>query len=245
MIGLLPSEIRRQVGRKGSFWGAMAWVGVFGIGLLVWSILSNSATGKDALETGVGLMAFAVVLAAIVVGALAGAYDVDQSIMRYLVMTGRPRWQLVFVRVPGLMATVVLFTLPAIVLVALGTLIAGAGTTTGEQWFELFYVTWMTGFCYGILSLAIGMLMKSNGVAIAVAVLLNFAGALIAGAIMEYVSETLGNAFFPIVASVVIFRDAGEGTEAALPIQTSVLLLLVWLGALLGAAYARVHRSEY
>ncbi len=185
MIDLLPSEIRRQVGRRGSFFGAVAWLALFGIGVLIWAILSDSASGKEALDSGQGLLGFAVVLAAIVLGALAGAYDVDQSIMRYLVMTGRPRWQLVFVRVPGLMAAVVLCTLPALLLIVLATLIAGPETTSGEQWFELFYVTWMTGFCYGIFSLAIGMLLKSNGVAIATAVLFNFAGVLIAGMIME------------------------------------------------------------
>lgn len=245
MISLIPAEIRRQIGRKGSFWGAMAWVALFGAGVLLWAIFSDKATSYGAIDNGTGLLMFCVVLAAIVVGALAGSYDVDQNIMRYLVMTGRPRWQLVFVRVPALVVTVAALTLPAIVMILLASLIAGGREATGEMYFDLFYSAWMTGFLYGVLSLAIGMFLNSNGVAIAVAVVLNFAGLLIAGAIMEYVSETLGNAFFPIVASVVASRDPGEGPDAAFSVGMSAVVVAIWLIVLMGAAYARVQRSEY
>jgi ABC-type transport system involved in multi-copper enzyme maturation permease subunit len=245
VITLLPSEIRRQVGRRGSFFGATIWISLFGLGVFVWAILNVNASGAKAIESGGGLLTFAVALASIVVGATAGAYDVDQGIMRYLVMTGRPRLQLVLVRVPALIATVVLMTLPALVMILLGSVIAGGPSASGGAYFDLLYMTWMTGLLYGVLSLAIGMFMKSNGVAIAVAVVLNFAGLLIAGAIMEYVSKDLGNAFFPVVAGVVIARDSGEGADAALSVGLSAVLVAGWLIAALGAAYARVQRTEY
>lgn len=245
MIGLIPAEVRRQVGRKGSFWGATAWITLFGLGIFLWVIFSSKDTGFKVLDNGAGLMMFAVALASIVVGATAGAYDVDQGIMRYLVMTGRPRWQLVFVRVPGLMATVILMSLPAIVLILLGSLLAPSPGASGGDYFDLFYATWMTGFLYGLLSLAIGMFLKSNGVAIAVAVVLNFAGILIAGAIFEYVSEDLANGFYPIVATTVIARDAGSGADASFSVATSAVLVVVWLVAIFGAAFARVQRAEY
>lgn len=245
MIGLIPAEIRRQIGRKGSFLGAAAWVGVFGIGMFVWAILSAKANGHNVIENGTGTMVFAGVLASIVVGATAGAYDVDQGIMRYLVMTGRPRWQLVFVRVPALIFTTVLLTLPALALILLGSLVAGGPSASGEMYFDLFYGTWMTCFLYGTLSLGIGMFLKSNGVAIAVAVVLNFAGLLIAGVIGSYVSETLGNAFFPIVATVVVVRDSGGESGGAFSVGTSAVIVAAWLIVVLGAAYARVQRTEY
>lgn len=245
MIGLIPAEIRRQVGRKGSFWGATVWVTLFGLGMLLWVIFSSKDNGFKVIDSGAGLLMFAVALASIVVGATAGAYDVDQGIMRYLVMTGRPRWQLVFVRVPGVIATVILFTLPAVLLILLASVIAPEPRASGGDYFDLIYATWMTGTLYGLLSLGIGMFMKSNGVAIAVAVVLNFAGILIAGAIYEYVSEWLGNAFFPIVATVVIARDAGTGADAALSVGTSALLVVAWLAAVFAAAFVRIQRSEY
>jgi ABC-type transport system involved in multi-copper enzyme maturation permease subunit len=245
VISLLPAEIRRQVGRRGSFFGGMGWIGLFGLGVLLWSILGNAPTGAKAIDAGTGLLSFSVVLASIVVGATAGAYDVDQGIMRYLVMTGRPRWQLVLVRVPALIVTIVLMTLPALAMILLASAIAGSPSASGGDYFDLFYATWMAGALYGVLSLAIGMFMKSNGVAIAVAVVLNFAGLLIAGVIMEYVSRDLGNAIFPVVASVVIAREAGKAPDATFSVAASALLVVLWLVAVIGAAFARVQRSEY
>jgi ABC-type transport system involved in multi-copper enzyme maturation permease subunit len=242
VISLLPAEIRRQTGRKGSFFGSLVWTGLFGAGVLIWALVSASATGAGAVDQATGLLVFAIVLASIVVGATAGAYDVDQGIMRYLVMTGRPRWQLVLVRLPGLIVTVVLITVPALLMVLLGSAVAGGPHATGGAYFDLFYQTWMTGFLYGALSLAIGMFMKSNGIAIAAAVVLNFAGLLIAGAIAEYVSKDLGHAFYPVVAGVVIARDGGGD---AFSVGISAVLVAVWLAALIGAAIARIQRTEY
>jgi ABC-type transport system involved in multi-copper enzyme maturation permease subunit len=245
VIALLPAEIRRQVGRRGSFWGATAWVSLFGLGILIWVILSGKDTGFKAVDNGAGLLIFAIALASIVVGATAGSYDVDQGIMRYLVMTGRPRWQLVFVRALALIVTVVLITLPGIVMVLLASLLAPAPHAAGSDYFDLIYGVWMTGILYGLLSLAIGTFMKSNGVAIAVAVVLNFAGILIASLIIEYVSKDLGNAFFPIVSGIVIQHEADTGADASLSLLTSSILVVAWLAVLFGAAFARVQRAEY
>jgi ABC-type transport system involved in multi-copper enzyme maturation permease subunit len=245
VIGLIPAEIKRQIGRKGSFLGATAWIAIFGLGLLIWVVLSSKDSGAKAIDNGSGLIIFATALASIVLGATAGAYDVDQGIMRYLVMTGRPRWQLVFVRVPGLVVTIVLVTLPSLLLILLASALAPGPAASGSDYFDLVYGAWMTGILYGLLSLAIGMFLKSNGVAIAVAVVLNFAGLLIAGAIYENVSHALGNAFYPIVAGTVIQHQADTGQNASFSLATSIVLVLVWLGVLCGAAFARVQRAEY
>lgn len=245
MIALLPAELRRQIGRKGSFWGATAWVTLFGIGVLLWVIFSGRGDGTEVVDNGFGLITFAVGLASIVIGAMAGSYDVDQGVMRYLVMTGRPRWQLVFVRIPALMVTIVLITIPAIVALALAALLAGSPHADSGDWGGLLYSAWMTGWLFGLLSLAVGMFLKSNGVAIAVAVVFNFAGLLIAGAIVEYVSKDLGNAFYPVVAGVVIARDAGTGPDAGHSVAASAVLVGLWLVVLFGAALARVQRTEY
>ncbi len=245
MIDLLPAEFKRQIGRKGSFYGSMVWVGLFGLGVLIWAIVSSTSTGDVAVESGTGLITFAVILAAIVVGATAGSYDVAEGTMRYLVLTGRPRWQLVIVRVLALPVTVTLIALPAIGLTLLASSIAGGVAPSGTEVFDLFYSPLMSGLLYGILSLAIGMFLKSNGVAIAVAVVLNFAGLLIAGLIYEFVSRDLANGFFPIVASVVIEREATTGADETLSLGTSIVILIVWLVALVGASLGRVQRAEY
>ena len=245
MIGLVPAELKRQTGRKASFFGAIIWVLLFGVGTFVWALVGKNPTSTVAIENGGGLILFATTLAAIVLGATAGAYDVDQGTMRYLVLTGRPRWQLVVVRIVAFPITVILFSLPGMVLVVLAGLFAGGEPATGELYLDLFYGPFMAGVLYGTLSLCIGTFLKSNGVAIAVAVLLNFGGFLIAGLIYEFVSEDLGNGFYPIVAAVVVDREATGGADATLSLGTSIVVLLVWLFALIGASIARVQRAEY
>lgn len=245
MIDLIPAEIQRQTGRKGSFYGSMAVVALFALGLLLWVILSANDNAHDVVESGNGLLVFATVLCSIVIGATAGAYDVDQGTMRYLVLTGRPRWQLVLVRVPALIVTIVLVTLPAIVIVLISSILAGSPSAGSGDYFDLFYGVWMTGFLYGTLSMAIGTFLKSNGVAIAVAVVLNFAGFLIAGLITENVSKDLGNAFFPVVSGVVITHSSSNGPETTLSVGLSAVLVVVWLVVLVGAAVGRVQRAEY
>lgn len=242
---LLKSEIRREIGRKGSFFGAMGWVGIWAIGVLVWAILDGDATSAVAVENGTGILLFVGVLAAIVIGATAGAYDLAQGTMRYLVLTGRPRWQLVIVRIPALLATVTLFMLPAQLLILLAAVVAGGEGTDGTAVFDLFYVVLFTSFAYALLSMAIGTFLKSTGVAIAVAIVLNFASLVIVGAVAEWVSEDLANALYPVVVLVVAARDAGSGSDATFSVASSALILAGWLVVLIGAAWARVQRSEY
>jgi ABC-type transport system involved in multi-copper enzyme maturation permease subunit len=245
VIGLIPAEFRRQIGRKGSFYGAMGAVGLAAIGHLIWAILSDNDTGNGVIDTGTGLIFFIGVLAAIVVGATAGSYDSSQGTMRYLVLTGRPRWQLVVIRPIALFGTIALFMLPAIVLTLITALIAPGPGATGEMYFDLFWVPWLGAWCFGVLSLAIGTFLNSPGVAIAVAIVLNISGLLLTGLIYDNVSQDLAKGFFPVVLGVVLDRQAGDSTEPTFSVAASSALLVIWLSALIGAAWARVQRAEY
>lgn len=247
MIALLPAEIKRQLGRRPSFLGSTIVNLLFGLGILAWVIFSEAPTTSEALEGGAGLLTFSGILTSIVLGAIAGAYDVDQGVMRYLVLTGRPRWQLVVVRIPALAVTVVLTLLPAIAVVLVAALIApdaGEGFS-GERLMDLFYGVPVAGFLYGFLSLTIGTFLKSSSVAIAVSVVFNFAAFAIIAVIWEYVSETLAKGFYQVVAGVAIDREAGTGDEGTFGVPLSLAILAVWLVVLLGAALLRVQRSEY
>jgi hypothetical protein len=44
---------------------------------------------------------------------------------------------------------------------------------------------------------------------------------------------------------VVIDRQAGTGEDATFTVAASSVILVAWLAALLGAAWARVQRAEY
>lgn len=255
MIALLPAEIRRQTGRRGSFYGSMAFALLFAAFVTIWAATTSSDPSRaEIVSNGKGLVSAIAIIGSIVIGAIAGAYDTDQGTMRYLVLTGRPRWQLVFVRYLALIVTVMLFTLPAIVLVLLTQVLGGPGPAESDAggWppaLDLVWAVWLSGILYGFLSLSIGTLLRSNAVAIAVAVVLNFAGILAAALIWEFVDHTLGNVFYPVVVGAVIARDsASAGPEAssqAIGLAPSVGVLALWLVGLLAMAWWRVQRSEY
>lgn len=257
MIGLLPAEIRRQVGRRGSFYGSMGFALVFAIALGIWAATTSSdPSSSTIINNGSGLLQFAAIISAVIIGAIAGAYDTDQGTMRYLVLTGRPRWQLVVVRYLGMIGTILLFTLPAMLLVLLASVIFGGNTPTpegdpsgGTAFFDLFYKVWLGAILYGILALSIGTFLKSNAVAIAVSIVLNFAGVLAAGLLWEFVSHKAGDVFFPIVAGAATERaaqTAGPETNLSSYSLTAQLIILgIWIVGLVGVAIWRVERSEY
>lgn len=258
MINLLKAEVIRQTGRRGSFYGSLGFSVLIAVILLIWVLTTGSdPSGSTIINNGAGLLGAIVVICSVIIGAIAGAYDADQGTMRYLVLTGRPRWQLVVVRYLGFFCTLILFTLPALILVSLIALAFGDSTTptaSGDPegfsaWWQMFYVVWVGGALYGLLALSIGTFLKSNGVAIAVAIVLNFAGVLAAALIWEFVSHAAGDIFYPIVVGAAVTREAQtagpEGNASALSLATSLSVLAIWVAALVGAAIWRVQRSEY
>lgn len=257
MISLLGSEVRRQTGRRGTFYGSAIVCLLMAVIVAIWALTTGSnPTQWKIINNGTGIISAFAVLCSVVVGAIAGAYDTDQGTMRYLVLTGRPRWQLVAVRFLALLVTITLFLLPALIVVLLVGMTGAPNTadlhdpdvrTGAAQVFDLFYTVLMSGYLYGIIALAIGTFLRSNGVAIAIAVVLNFAGVLAAGLIYEYVDKTLGSAFYPVVAGAVIARESAEAGDAggAISLTASVAVLIIWIAALVGAAIARVERSEF
>jgi ABC-type transport system involved in multi-copper enzyme maturation permease subunit len=258
VIKLLKAEVIRQTGRRGSFWGSLGFASIAAVALFIWAMTTSSApSASTILNNGAGLIAAVVVICSIIIAAIAGAYDVDQGTMRYLVLTGRPRWQLVIVRYLGFFCTLILFSLPAMLLVCLTALLFGDSSTPTSPgdpvgfsavW-QLFYMLWVGGALYGILSLSIGTFLKSNGVAIAVAIVLNFAGVLAAALIWQYVWHTAGDLFYPILVGAAVTREAQtagpDSSTAALSLGTSLGVLAVWVAALIGAAILRVQRSEF
>jgi ABC-type transport system involved in multi-copper enzyme maturation permease subunit len=239
---LFLAEVTRQVRRRGSVFGSAAFIALFAIGELIWVVASDADTRADVIGIASGLLLFAVLIPSVVIGAIAGSYDTDKGTMRYLVLTGRPRWQLTLVRVPALLVTIVAAILPAYAVTLLAYVLSSGPAAPAYAFTDLFYGVPVAGFLFGILSLAIGTFLRSSAVAIAVALVLNFASAVITGVISEYVSETLAEMMFPVVVGVVFARQGSADTLALAP---SALVLAAWLFALLAAAVVRVERSEF
>lgn len=241
MLPLLRAELRRVTGRRGTFWGTI----VFSLVIMGITIAAaNGSSGDETLEYVTTAGRYSGLLGVVVMGALAGSYDTANGTMRYLVLTGVPRWKLALVRIVGIMVAV----LPLAILILVIGVIAGSasefGGPSGEAILEDgVWAVLATLWTWGIVSTAVGMLMRSNGPAIAVSVVLFFGGTLITGVVYAFVSETLANYLLPTVFEQVAALDTGGDYRIAL--GAAFAALAVWLLALAAAAVVRVQRDEY
>lgn len=240
-MALVKAEVRRILGRRGTTWGSAIVIALFAIAILIWAILSDKATGALAVDEGVWMIAVATISCSVVVGATAGVYDIDHGTMRYLVLTGVPRWKLSLVRVPALILAIAAIATPGLVIGAAAVLAAGGPAASLDNWFDFFYQPLIGGAIYGLVGLAIGTFLRSNGIAIAVAIILNFVGSGIAGVVAEHVSETAGHLFISSASDIVITHVNDRGIS----LLAAIAATCGWLVVLLGAATLRVQRAEY
>ena len=241
MLALLRAELRRIVGRRGTFYGSIAFT------LLIVAITVAAASpgdGNDALGYVADAGRYSGLLGVVVMGALAGSYDTANGTMRYLVLTGVPRWQLVAVRLLGILVAV----LPMAILVLVIGIVWGSATDggiTGNALPDNVWAVLATLWTWALVSTSVGMLMRSNGPAIAVSVVLFFGGTLITGLVANFISETLANYLLPSVFEQVASLESGGSDDFKLALAGAFVVLAVWLVALCGAALVRVQRDEY
>jgi ABC-type transport system involved in multi-copper enzyme maturation permease subunit len=241
MNSLVALEVRRIIGRRGSFFGTMAVP--FAIAVLAAGLGASDLRSGEAWASIIGIP---LVFGATVVAALEGSYDLSQGTMRYLVLTGVPRWKLVALRVPAVLIAIVLIALPAMLVG--GAAMANAGVPGAELARGLgsaltFALSW------GLVAMAVGTLLQSNGAGIAVALVFYLAANIITAVVRSQVSEAAGDFLLPNVVSVVA-RFGGEApVDGPLPstmaFGTAAVVLVVWLVGIVGLAIARVERDEY
>jgi ABC-type transport system involved in multi-copper enzyme maturation permease subunit len=242
MLALVRAELRRIVGRRGAFYGAI----VFALIIVAITIVADDPqSGATAMDHVATAGRWAAVLGVIVMGALAGSYDTANGTMRYLVLTGVPRWQLAVVRLLGIMVAVLPIAFLILVIGYLSAMGVGdgpSGKAVGESVWAVLSTVWV----WGLVSTSIGMLMRSNGAAIAVSVVLFAGGVLITGLVAQFISETLANYLLPAAfVQVADLLQKGGEEDMALSLGAAFAVLAVWLVALTAAAIARVQRDEY
>ncbi len=241
MVPLLRAELRRIVGRRGSFYGALAFAAL----IVVIAVLAATPDEDDtAIEIASAAGRYSGLLGVVVMGALAGSYDTANGTMRYLVLTGVPRWKLAVVRLLGIMLAVLPMALMILVVgIAWG---ASQDDLSGKLVLESLWAILATLWTWGLVAASVGMLMRSNGPAIAVAIVLFFGGTLITGLVSEYISESLSNYLLPSAfEQVASLEKAGGDNDFKLALGGAFAVLLVWIGALTAFAVTRVNRDEY
>jgi len=238
---LIGFELRRIVGRSGSFFGAMAVALVVAV-LAAWLGPSDAQTGL----VWASVIGIPLVFGGTVVSALEGSYDLSEGTMRYLVLTGVPRWKLVAIRVPAVLIAVLLISIPAVLVGTFAMLRAGEGAS------EIVHglgSAWTVALCWALVAMAVGTALRSNGAGIAVALVFYLAANIITAVVRSEVSEDVGDYLLPNVVSAVARFGSVPGPEvtdpSALPFASALVALVVWLVVIVGLAAVRVERDEY
>lgn len=234
---LIRFEIQRIRRRRGSFLGSMAFAAAI-------ALIAVIATGRQDEMLWTNVLGIGTVMGATIIGALAGSFDNAEGTMRYLVLTGTPRWRLVATRVPALMAALLLFAIPA-------SLLATAAMASHHESLEVIARTiggaTLGMLSWGLVSMCVGTMLRSNGAGIAVALVLFLVGALVTEFVRDKISETAGDLLLPNVGQVVssIGHTLPGQPAYTIGFAAASAVLVAWLAAFLGAAVLRVQRDEY
>jgi ABC-2 type transport system permease protein len=241
---------RTIVGRKGTYLSTvgLALLGPIAVAIIRWIVherhpeIHPSIGGAIFVDQAGGMIFFVGVLGGVLVGALAGSYDVAQGTMRYLVMTGVSRLHIFLARAVALVAAVLLALVPGLLLMLVLALVLPQADGDGIDGHELLVTLWSIALfagVYALVSMGIGSLLRSNGAAITIALLINFAltPALFVIAVW---SERVASLALPAALGTLTGDDDSEIGYAL-----AAAAVLAWLALFLGGGLARIERDEY
>src|SRR5664279_2613939 len=241
---MLAAELRRITGRRGSYRSAI----VIGLATVVTMIIvrltQNGDAGGTELLDAMDPVSIPATLMAVIVGALAGSYDMAQGTMRYLVMTGVPRRRLYAIRALGTAIATVIACAPAIVVVIVAAYAfrhvsfndPTLSADLGAVWAYL-----ANPLVFALVSMGIGSLLHSNGAAIGVSLGLSLGGVIITGLIEHYISRTASDYLPPTATDIVAQLRHHDN----IPLGAAFAAVAAWLVVFLGAGLVRTLRDEY
>ena len=246
---MIRATLRTITGRRGSFQvGGLvvlaSVVVVIGVLVVVHELRPgrNPSIGGQPMLDGVGGAVWALgTVVAILLGALAGSYDVAQGTMRYLVLTGVGRLRLYVTRTVAVVAAILLLLTPALALglVAVFALPSAEGDgVTGSEVADVVWTSVLFPLVFGLIAMGIGTVLRSNGPAIAISLLFLFAATPLL-ALVEAANETLGDLM------LLQALDRVTGGETTVPIAAAALAVLAWVGLFWAAGLARLLHDEY
>lgn len=247
---MILATARTIVGRKGTFFST---VGLAILGVIAVAVIRTIVNARDPeihpsiggaifVDQASGLIFFVGVLGGVLMGALAGSYDVAQGTMRYLVMTGVSRLRIYAARGIALVASVFVALVPGILLMLVLAVALPQVDGQGVDGHDLLVALWAIALfagVYALVSMGIGSLLRSNGAAITIALLINFAltPALFIIAIW---SERVANLALPAALATLTGDD-----DSQIGYGLAAVAVVAWLALFLGGGLARIERDEY
>jgi ABC-type transport system involved in multi-copper enzyme maturation permease subunit len=246
---VIRATLRTITARRGSFRGGalvvlVAVLLVIGVLVVVHELRPgrNPSVGGQPMLDGVGGAVWALgTVVAILIGALAGSYDVAQGTMRYLVLTGVGRLRIYLARTVAVVGAVLLALVPALALGLIAVFVlpsTDADKVTAGEVLDVAWTSVLFPLVFALIAMGIGTLLRSNGPAIAVSLLFVFAGAPLL-ALIEAANETIGDLM------LLQALDRLTGGETSLPIAVAGLAAVAWVTLFWALGGARLARDEY
>lgn len=246
---MIRATLRTITARRGSFRGGalvvlVAVLLVIGVLVVVHELRPgrNPSVGGQPMLDGVGGAVWALgTVVAILIGALAGSYDVAQGTMRYLVLTGVGRLRIYLARTVAVVGAVLLALVPALALGLIAVFVlpsTDADKVTAGEVLDVAWTSVLFPLVFALIAMGIGTLLRSNGPAIAVSLLFVFAGAPLL-ALIEAANETIGDLM------LLQALDRLTGGETSLPIAVAGLAAVAWVTLFWALGGARLARDEY
>ena len=246
---MILATLRTITGRRGSFIGsaAVALAAVLITIVIVYIVHQNntaeyaSAGGKPLLDATTAVLILLGTVIAIVLGALAGSYDVAQGTMRYLLLAGPSRWSIYLSRSIAVLIASCMVLIPALIVALIACFVLPTASQDSMSAANVGSTIWnvlLLVATYGLISMGIGSLLKSNGAAIAIALVINI-GVTPAIALLSEWNQTLGDLALPVVL------DTLGGGDSSISIGVAVIAFAGWMAIFLGAGWWRVSRDEY
>jgi ABC-type transport system involved in multi-copper enzyme maturation permease subunit len=241
---MLAAEVRRIIGRRGSYWSAI----VIGFGAVLLMIIvrltGDEDPGGKLMLDAMGPISLVATIMTILVGALAGSYDTAQGTMRYLVMTGVPRRRLYLNRAAGMAVATLISCAPAVILGIAAAYLCRHASFRDPSLTDDLGAVWAyvaLPLVFGLISLGIGSLLRSNGAAIGVALGFALGGSVITALAANYVSETASSYLLPYATPIVASLEG----DSNISLGVAFVVVAVWLAAFLAAGLFRTLRDEY
>lgn len=246
---MILATLRTITGRRGSVIGsaATALAAVLITIAIVYIVHAQntedfaSAGGKPLLDATTGVLVLLGVVISIVLGALAGSYDVSQGTMRYLLLAGPSRWSIYAGRAVAVLLASWLVLIPALAVALIACVVLPTASQDSMSAADVGSTVWnVLLLCgtYALISMGIGSLLTSNGAAIAIALVINI-GVTPALALLSSWNQTLGDLALPSVLGTL------GGGDTSISIGVAVVAFAVWMAIFLGAGWWRVSHDEY
>lgn len=246
---MIAASLRAITGRRGSFRGGGIVI-LLGVLLVVTVLLvvnelrpgRNPSIGGQPMLDGVGGIVWALgTVVAILVGSLAGSYDVAQGTMRYLLLTGVGRVWFYIGRTVALVAAIALLLVPALAIGCLAVFLLPSEPRDDVSASELGDVVWTSvlwPLVFGLIAMGIGSLLRSNGPAIAISLLFAFAASPLLTLVGAW-KETVGDLM------LLPALDRVTGRESSISIPVAAVAVLAWVAVPWALGLARHVRDEY